>query len=154
MLKPRKTSHCMRLQVITLTELLQDLHGMIDAAKYADLVLLLIDGGFGFEMETFEFLNILQVRDVLIAQYLRDVSGGIVPVVVVMPFAMYRSESAINQSKLWHQRASCQRVFREVLPPTCLQDQKGSRITLMASQLFFCGQAGLTASAWAGSRSS
>jgi len=40
----------------------QDLNGMIDAAKYADLVLLLIDGAFGFEMETFEFLNILQVH--------------------------------------------------------------------------------------------
>ena len=35
---------------------------MIDAAKFADLVLLVIDGNFGFEMETFEFLNILQVR--------------------------------------------------------------------------------------------
>ena len=35
---------------------------MIDAAKYADLVLLLVDASFGFEMETFEFLNILQVR--------------------------------------------------------------------------------------------
>ena len=35
---------------------------MIDAAKYADLVLLMIDGGFGFEMETFEFLNLLQVN--------------------------------------------------------------------------------------------
>ena len=34
---------------------------MLDAAKYADLVLLLIDGSFGFEMETFEFLNLLQV---------------------------------------------------------------------------------------------
>jgi hypothetical protein len=33
------------------------------AAKYADLVLLLIDGGFGFEMETFEFLNLLQVSE-------------------------------------------------------------------------------------------
>ena len=33
----------------------------IDAAKFADLVLLLVDGNFGFEMETFEFLNILQV---------------------------------------------------------------------------------------------
>ena len=33
----------------------------IDAAKFADLVLLLVDGSFGFEMETFEFLNILQV---------------------------------------------------------------------------------------------
>lgn len=39
----------------------QDLNGMIDAAKYADLVLLLVDASFGFEMETFEFLNILQV---------------------------------------------------------------------------------------------
>lgn len=34
----------------------------IDAAKFADLVLLLVDGNFGFEMETFEFLNVLQVR--------------------------------------------------------------------------------------------
>ncbi|VVA20327.1 PREDICTED: ribosome biogenesis [Prunus dulcis] len=35
---------------------------MIDAAKFADLALLLIDGSYGFEMETFEFLNILQVH--------------------------------------------------------------------------------------------
>ena len=34
----------------------------IDAAKFADLVLLLVDGNFGFEMETFEFLNVLQAR--------------------------------------------------------------------------------------------
>ena len=34
---------------------------MIDLGKIADLVLLLIDGSFGFEMETFEFLNVLQV---------------------------------------------------------------------------------------------
>lgn len=34
---------------------------MIDASKFADLVLLLIDASFGFEMETFEFLNLLQV---------------------------------------------------------------------------------------------
>ena len=39
---------------------------MIDAAKYADLVLLLIDAAFGFEMETFEFLNLLQVIKSLI----------------------------------------------------------------------------------------
>ena len=39
----------------------QDLNSMIDASKYADLVLLLVDGAFGFEMETFEFLNLLQV---------------------------------------------------------------------------------------------
>ena len=34
---------------------------MVDAAKVADLVLLCVDGGYGFEMETFEFLNMLQV---------------------------------------------------------------------------------------------
>ena len=45
--------------------LVQDLNGMLDAAKYADLVLLLVDGAFGFEMETFEFLNILQARAAL-----------------------------------------------------------------------------------------
>ncbi|NWI24100.1 BMS1 protein, partial [Sula dactylatra] len=35
---------------------------MIDLAKVADLVLMLIDASFGFEMETFEFLNICQVH--------------------------------------------------------------------------------------------
>ena len=34
---------------------------MIDIAKVADLILLLIDASFGFEMEIFEFLNICQV---------------------------------------------------------------------------------------------
>ncbi|EFJ46282.1 hypothetical protein VOLCADRAFT_62777 [Volvox carteri f. nagariensis] len=47
---------------ITLVECPSDLCGMMDAAKYADLVLLLVDGSFGFEMETFEFLNLLQVH--------------------------------------------------------------------------------------------
>jgi GTPase SAR1 family protein len=45
---------------ITLLECPQDLCSMIDMAKVADLVLLLIDGEFGFEMETFEFLMLLQ----------------------------------------------------------------------------------------------
>ena len=35
---------------------------MVDLAKVADLVLLLVDASFGFEMETFEFLNVLQVH--------------------------------------------------------------------------------------------
>ncbi|KAJ1554170.1 Glycoside hydrolase 2 (Mannanase, beta-galactosidase), partial [Nowakowskiella sp. JEL0078] len=35
---------------------------MLDIAKVADLVLLLIDASFGFEMETFEYLNILQTH--------------------------------------------------------------------------------------------
>ncbi|GAB0497799.1 hypothetical protein MMPV_009136 [Pyropia vietnamensis] len=44
---------------ITLLEVPADLAAMIDAAKVADLVLLTIDGAYGFEMETFEFLNIV-----------------------------------------------------------------------------------------------
>ena len=52
---------------LTLLESPPDLPGMMDAAKVADLVLLLVDGSFGFEMETFEFLNLLQVgRGVLL----------------------------------------------------------------------------------------
>ncbi|XP_021107272.1 ribosome biogenesis protein BMS1 homolog isoform X2 [Heterocephalus glaber] len=39
-----------------------DINMMIDLAKVADLVLMLIDASFGFEMETFEFLNICQVH--------------------------------------------------------------------------------------------
>ena len=35
---------------------------MIDLAKIVDLVLLLVDASFGFEMEVFEFLNICQVH--------------------------------------------------------------------------------------------
>ncbi|AAS53261.2 AFL113Cp [Eremothecium gossypii ATCC 10895] len=37
-----------------------DLNSMVDIAKVADLVLLLMDGNFGFEMETMEFLNLAQ----------------------------------------------------------------------------------------------
>ncbi|CAM9657263.1 unnamed protein product [Ectocarpus sp. 12 AP-2014] len=47
---------------ITFQECPDDLCGMVDLAKVADLVLLVVDGSFGFEMETFEFLNILQVH--------------------------------------------------------------------------------------------
>lgn len=35
------------------------LTSMIDVSKIADIVLLMIDGNFGFEMETMEFLNVL-----------------------------------------------------------------------------------------------
>ncbi|RMZ82512.1 hypothetical protein DV737_g1977, partial [Chaetothyriales sp. CBS 132003] len=37
------------------------LAAMLDVAKIADIVLLLIDGNYGFEMETMEFLNALSV---------------------------------------------------------------------------------------------
>ncbi|EJC97961.1 GTP binding protein [Fomitiporia mediterranea MF3/22] len=45
---------------LTFVECNNDLNSMIDIGKVADLVLLMIDGSFGFEMEQFEFLNILQ----------------------------------------------------------------------------------------------
>ncbi|CAM9664209.1 unnamed protein product, partial [Phaeothamnion confervicola] len=49
---------------LTFFECPNDVTAMVDLAKVADLVLLLIDASFGFEMETFEFLNILQARRV------------------------------------------------------------------------------------------
>ncbi|CAL9213962.1 unnamed protein product [Arabidopsis halleri] len=39
-----------------------DVNAMVDCAKVADLALLVVDGSYGFEMETFEFLNIMQVH--------------------------------------------------------------------------------------------
>ncbi|KAI8843573.1 hypothetical protein BC829DRAFT_400929 [Chytridium lagenaria] len=45
---------------LTFIECSNDLNSMIDIAKVVDLVLLVIDASFGFEMETFEFLNVLQ----------------------------------------------------------------------------------------------
>lgn len=46
----------------TFFECPNDINAMIDMAKTADLVLLLIDASYGFEMENFEFLNMLQVH--------------------------------------------------------------------------------------------
>ncbi|CAN8311472.1 unnamed protein product [Cochlearia groenlandica] len=48
-----------RIQIV---ECPNDINGMIDCAKVADLAILVIDGSYGFEMETFEFLNIMQVH--------------------------------------------------------------------------------------------
>lgn len=45
---------------LTFLEVKNDLNLMIDAAKIADLVLLMVDGNFGLEMETMEFLNVAQ----------------------------------------------------------------------------------------------
>ncbi|PLW47106.1 hypothetical protein PCANC_09691 [Puccinia coronata f. sp. avenae] len=44
---------------LSFVECPNDLGAMIDLAKVADLVLLMIDGSFGFEMETFEALSAL-----------------------------------------------------------------------------------------------
>ncbi|KAF8333533.1 uncharacterized protein EI90DRAFT_3052302 [Cantharellus anzutake] len=47
---------------LTFVECNNDLNSMIDIGKVADLVLLMVDASLGFEMETFEFLNILQAH--------------------------------------------------------------------------------------------
>ncbi|ELR25452.1 Ribosome biogenesis protein [Acanthamoeba castellanii str. Neff] len=47
---------------LTFFECPNDMNAMLDIAKVADLVLLVVDAHFGFEMETFEFLNVLQVH--------------------------------------------------------------------------------------------
>ena len=46
-------------QRLTFVECPTGLEAMVDMAKVADIVLLMIDGNYGFEMETMEFLNIL-----------------------------------------------------------------------------------------------
>ena len=50
-----------RVRRLMFVECPHDLNGMIDCAKLADVVLLLVDASFGFELETFEFINLLQV---------------------------------------------------------------------------------------------
>lgn len=47
---------------LTFIECTNDMNSMIDVAKVADLVLLLMNASFGFEMETFEFLNVVQAH--------------------------------------------------------------------------------------------
>lgn len=47
---------------LTFIECANDMNAMIDIAKIADLVLLMMDGNFGFEMETMEFLNVLSTH--------------------------------------------------------------------------------------------
>ncbi|KAI3884202.1 hypothetical protein MKX03_025667 [Papaver bracteatum] len=47
---------------IQFVECPNNVNGMIDAAKYADAVILLIDVSYGFEMETLEFVSLLKVH--------------------------------------------------------------------------------------------
>jgi ribosome biogenesis protein BMS1 len=47
---------------LTFFECPLDLYSMTDLAKVADLVLLMIDASYGLEMETFEYLNLLQLH--------------------------------------------------------------------------------------------
>jgi ribosome biogenesis protein BMS1 len=47
---------------LTFIECENDMNSMIDVGKVADLVILLINSKLGFQMETFEFLNVLQAH--------------------------------------------------------------------------------------------
>jgi ribosome biogenesis protein BMS1 len=51
-----------KVRRVTFFECSNDLNSMLDIGKIADLVLLMVNGSVGFQMETFEFLNILQVH--------------------------------------------------------------------------------------------
>ena len=51
-----------RTRRVTFVECPNTLSAMCDVAKVADVVLLMLDGSYGFEMETFEFLSIAQVH--------------------------------------------------------------------------------------------
>ncbi|EGD81272.1 hypothetical protein PTSG_11309 [Salpingoeca rosetta] len=46
----------------TFIECKNDMNAMLDLAKICDVALLMVDGSFGFEMETFEFLNMLMAH--------------------------------------------------------------------------------------------
>ncbi len=46
----------------TFFECPDDMYSMTDLAKVADLVILMVDSSYGFEMETFEYLNLLQLH--------------------------------------------------------------------------------------------
>lgn len=69
---------------------------MIDAAKYADLVLLMVDGGFGFEMETFEFLNLLQVHPATPSSFCTfDLCN------IAAPVQLLANEQLLDMLNLW-----------------------------------------------------
>lgn len=55
---------------LTFIECPNDISSMIDLGKIADLVLLMVDGSFGFEMETFEFLNVVQVSFICLIHFI------------------------------------------------------------------------------------
>ena len=61
---------------------------MIDVSKIADVVLLMIDGNFGFEMETMEFLNVLSAS---------GMPGNVFGILTHLD--LYRKPSALKDAK-------------------------------------------------------
>ena len=51
-----------RKQRVTLLECSNDLRTMVELGKIPDIVLTLVDASLGFEMQTFEFLSVLQIH--------------------------------------------------------------------------------------------
>jgi ribosome biogenesis protein BMS1 len=51
-----------RKRRVTFFECPLDIYSLTDMSKVADLVVLMIDASYGFEMETFEYLNMLQLH--------------------------------------------------------------------------------------------
>ncbi len=74
---------------------------MLDAAKYADLVLLLVDGAFGFEMETFEFLNILQARAARMGLYPADNGTGLLDSTCWRASASQQANHCVAPCNMW-----------------------------------------------------
>ncbi|KAL9115160.1 MAG: hypothetical protein Q9227_000954 [Pyrenula ochraceoflavens] len=66
----------------------ESLAAMIDVAKIADIVLLMIDGNYGFEMETMEFLNALQAS---------GMPGNVFGILTHLD--LFRKQSTLKQAK-------------------------------------------------------
>jgi len=94
------------------------------AAKYADLVLLLIDGGFGFEMETFEFLNLLQVGGESLAGRVPCAMCGMLVVCQLCSLLCVR-EAGISAARLLCEPHACS----SLLAPCLLPRASGCRCT-------------------------
>ncbi|KAI0345907.1 DUF663-domain-containing protein [Trametopsis cervina] len=80
---------------ITFIECNNDVNSMIDIAKVADLVLLMIDGSYGFEMETFEFLNVLQSHG------FPKVIGILTHLDLIKKAAMLRETKKLLKKRFW-----------------------------------------------------
>ncbi|KAI3968001.1 hypothetical protein MKW92_001059 [Papaver armeniacum] len=83
---------------IQFVECPNNVNAMIDAAKYADAVMFLIDVGYGFEMETFEFLELLKVH-------------GMPKVIVVLT---YLDSFKVDEVRAYHQQHIMDRFQTEI----------------------------------------
>lgn len=90
---------------LTFFECPNDLNAMVDLAKIADLVLMLIDASFGFEMETFEFLNILKTHG------MPKVMGVLTHLDKFPRMAQVRQAKKTLKQRFWTEIADGSKVF-------------------------------------------